>query len=52
MNVTVKPFDDPLVRQAIAYSIDRQQFVSAQACKQPPTTTRAIAVSSLPGLAV
>jgi peptide/nickel transport system substrate-binding protein len=27
MNVTVKPFDDVRVRQAIAYSIDRQQFV-------------------------
>jgi peptide/nickel transport system substrate-binding protein len=27
MNVTVKPFDDLRVRQAIAYSIDRQQFV-------------------------
>jgi peptide/nickel transport system substrate-binding protein len=27
MNVTVKPFDDPRVRQAIAYSIDRQQYV-------------------------
>src|SRR5215472_199642 len=27
MNVTVKPFDDLRVRQAIAYSIDRQQYV-------------------------
>jgi peptide/nickel transport system substrate-binding protein len=27
MNVTVKPFDDLKVRQAIAYSMDRQQFV-------------------------
>jgi peptide/nickel transport system substrate-binding protein len=27
MNVTVKPYDDPRVRQAIAYSIDRQQYV-------------------------
>jgi len=27
MNVTVKPFDDLKVRQAIAYSVDRQQFV-------------------------
>jgi peptide/nickel transport system substrate-binding protein len=27
MNVTVKPFDDLKVRQAIAYAIDRQQYV-------------------------
>jgi peptide/nickel transport system substrate-binding protein len=27
MNVTVKPFDDLKVRQAIAYSIDRQQLI-------------------------
>jgi peptide/nickel transport system substrate-binding protein len=27
MNVTVKPFDDVRVRQAIAYSIDRQQYI-------------------------
>jgi peptide/nickel transport system substrate-binding protein len=27
MNVTVKPFDDLKVRQAIAYAVDRQQFI-------------------------
>ena len=27
MNVTVKPFDDVKVRQAIAYAVDRQQFI-------------------------
>jgi peptide/nickel transport system substrate-binding protein len=27
MNVTVKPFDDLKVRQAIAYAIDRQQYI-------------------------
>ncbi len=27
MNVTVKPFDDLRVRQAIAYAVDRQQYI-------------------------
>ena len=27
MNITVKPFDDLKVRQAIAYAVDRQQFI-------------------------
>jgi peptide/nickel transport system substrate-binding protein len=27
MNITVKPFDDPKVRQAIAYAVDRQQII-------------------------
>jgi peptide/nickel transport system substrate-binding protein len=27
MNITVKPFDDPRVRQAIAYAVDRQQII-------------------------
>jgi peptide/nickel transport system substrate-binding protein len=27
MNITVKPFDDPKVRQAIAYAVDRQQLI-------------------------
>jgi ABC-type transport system substrate-binding protein len=47
MNVTQKPFDNPKVREAINYAINRQALVKSPLRAMPPGDRRGAAVNCL-----